>query len=101
MMIAAVACYSVARKRPQLRGRICMLLSRTDFCRRSPVSSLISLSDKLLIIYVDDLGMCRSVNSAIFSAFRVGAITSASATVPCPSFMEAAVLLSGSEFTSR
>src|SRR5579872_5632953 len=45
---------------------------------------------KLLIIHADDLGMCHSINSAIFDAFECGAITSASAMTPCPWFPEAA-----------
>lgn len=45
---------------------------------------------KLLIIHADDLGMCRSVNAAIFKALDEQAISSASAMVPCPCFGEAA-----------
>src|ERR1700693_1053795 len=43
---------------------------------------------KLLIIHADDLGMCRSVNAAIFKALDEQSISSASAMVPCPCFGE-------------
>jgi predicted glycoside hydrolase/deacetylase ChbG (UPF0249 family) len=49
-----------------------------------------SSSSKLLIIHADDLGLCQSVNRAIFTALESGAVTSASIMAPCPYFREAA-----------
>jgi predicted glycoside hydrolase/deacetylase ChbG (UPF0249 family) len=43
---------------------------------------------KQLIIHCDDLGMAHAINIATARAFDCGAITSASAMVPCPWFSE-------------
>ncbi len=39
---------------------------------------------RLLIINADDLGMCHSVNTAIFNALQNGIVCSATLMVPCP-----------------
>lgn len=39
---------------------------------------------RLLIINADDLGMCHSVNTAIFDALQNGIVCSATLMVPCP-----------------
>lgn len=39
---------------------------------------------RLLIINVDDFGMCHSVNAAIFRALEEGIVTSTTLMVPCP-----------------
>lgn len=39
---------------------------------------------RLLIINADDLGMCHSVNTAIFAALQNGIVCSATLMVPCP-----------------
>lgn len=44
---------------------------------------------KLLIVHADDLGMARSINSAILDAMAAGSITSASIMAVCPFFSEA------------
>ncbi|MGE0042267.1 MAG: ChbG/HpnK family deacetylase [Vicinamibacterales bacterium] len=43
-----------------------------------------------LIIHADDLGMARAINRATLDALARGAVTSASAMVPCPHFAEVA-----------
>jgi len=44
--------------------------------------------DILLIVHADDLGMCHSVNTAIFETITASVVTSASVMVPCPWFHE-------------
>lgn len=39
---------------------------------------------RLLIVNADDLGMCHSVNTAIFAALQNGIVCSATLMVPCP-----------------
>lgn len=39
---------------------------------------------RLLIVNADDLGMCHSVNTAIFAALQNGIVSSATLMVPCP-----------------
>jgi len=39
---------------------------------------------RLLIINADDLGMCHSVNEAIFSVLQAGVVRSTTLMVPCP-----------------
>ena len=41
---------------------------------------------KLLIVHADDIGLARSVNIAVETAFEHGGITSGSVMVPCPWF---------------
>lgn len=45
---------------------------------------------KLLILHADDVGVAHSEDSATFTAFEKGGITSASIMVPCPWFLEVA-----------
>jgi len=49
-------------------------------------------SDKLLIIHVDDIGVCHSANRASFEALTKGAATSGSLMMPCPWAPEAVEL---------
>jgi predicted glycoside hydrolase/deacetylase ChbG (UPF0249 family) len=44
---------------------------------------------RLLIINADDLGMCNSVNEAIFRAFEKGILCSTTIMVPCPWALQA------------
>jgi hypothetical protein len=72
-----------------------MATSQSDRPPQFPVRRALDLlgypaDAKLLIIHADDLGMCHSVNAAIFKALDEQTISSASAMVPCPGFGEAA-----------
>ena len=46
--------------------------------------------DKLLIIHIDDIGMCHSANVASLDALRNGAATSGTVMIPCPWTLEVA-----------
>jgi hypothetical protein len=39
---------------------------------------------RLLIVNVDDFGMCHAVNEAVFRAFKNGMLRSTTRMVPCP-----------------
>ena len=45
---------------------------------------------RLLIVHVDDLGMCQAANTATFAALERGVATSTSLLVPCPWAFDAA-----------
>jgi predicted glycoside hydrolase/deacetylase ChbG (UPF0249 family) len=45
---------------------------------------------RLLIIHIDDFGVCHSANAATIQALETGVATCASVMVPCPAFQEAA-----------
>ena len=49
-----------------------------------------SADARLLIIHIDDFGVCKSANAATIQALETGVATSASVMVPCPAFEEAA-----------
>jgi predicted glycoside hydrolase/deacetylase ChbG (UPF0249 family) len=44
---------------------------------------------RLLIVNADDFGMCHAVNEAVFRAFPVGLLRSATLMVPCPWALQA------------
>jgi predicted glycoside hydrolase/deacetylase ChbG (UPF0249 family) len=46
--------------------------------------------DRLAIIHVDDVGMCRSSVAAFADLWDFGLVSSAAVMVPCPWFLEAA-----------
>ena len=45
---------------------------------------------RVLVVHVDDLGMCHAANEGGFEALRKGPATCGSIMVPCPWFGEAA-----------
>lgn len=45
---------------------------------------------RLLILHVDDLGLCHSINAAFIAAIGAGLVNSGSIMVPCPWFPEIA-----------
>ena len=48
---------------------------------------------RLLILNADDLGMCHSINQAVFQAFNQGILCSTTLMVPCPWALHAMHLL--------
>src|SRR5277367_6492992 len=46
--------------------------------------------DRVVVVHADDIGMCHATLPAIDELMAFGLVTSASAMVPCPWFLEAA-----------
>ena len=46
--------------------------------------------DRVVVVHADDIGMCHATLPAIDELMAIGLVTSASAMVPCPWFLEAA-----------
>jgi predicted glycoside hydrolase/deacetylase ChbG (UPF0249 family) len=44
--------------------------------------------DRVVVVHADDIRMCHSTLPAIDELMAFGLVTSASAMVPCPSFLE-------------
>src|SRR5438270_361375 len=47
-------------------------------------------NDRVVVVHADDIGMCHSTVPAIDELMAFGLVTSASAMVPCPWFLEVA-----------
>jgi predicted glycoside hydrolase/deacetylase ChbG (UPF0249 family) len=58
----------------------------------STAASLLGLPPqaRIVILHVDDVGMCHGANAAFLELFRTGAVDSGSIMVPCPWFAEIA-----------
>jgi hypothetical protein len=60
--------------------------------RRVPLGDRLGIApgERVAVVHVDDLGMCRAANEGGFAALRSGPATCGSLMVPCPWFPEAA-----------
>ena len=51
--------------------------------------------ERVVIVHVDDVGMCHGANQAYLALSRAGAVTSGSVMVPCPWFPDLAAAAAG------
>jgi predicted glycoside hydrolase/deacetylase ChbG (UPF0249 family) len=49
-----------------------------------------SPNDRVVVVHADDIGMCQATLPAVDELMAIGVVTSASAMVPCPWFLEVA-----------